>query len=73
MNENLDRRTLKLIATANQLIKDYAYTGLDATYKAVRAAILDVGEITSVKKLRQLERAIQEAAKSMMRLLYIQG
>ena len=64
MNENLDRRTLKLIATANQLIKDYAYTGLDATYKAVRAAILDVGEITSVKKLRQLERAIQEAAKA---------
>lgn len=64
MNENLDRRTLKLIATANQLIKDYAYTGLDATYKAVRAAILDVGEITSVKKLRQLERAIQEAVKA---------
>lgn len=63
MNENLDRRTLKLIATANQLIKDYAYTGLDAVYKAVRAAILDVGEITSVKKLRQLERAIQEAVK----------
>ena len=63
MNENLDRRTLKLIATANQLIKDYAYTGLDATYKSVRAAILDVGEITSVKKLRQLERAIQEAVK----------
>ena len=64
MNENLDRRTLKLIATANQLIKDYAYTGLDATYKAVRAAILDVGEITSVKKLRQLERAVQEAVKA---------
>ena len=64
MNENLDRRTLKLIATANQLIKDYAYTGLDDTYKAVRAAILDVGEITSVKKLRQLERAIQEAVKA---------
>lgn len=64
MNENLDRRTLKLIATANQLIKDYAYTGLDSTYKAVRAAILDVGEITSVKKLRQLERAIQEAVKA---------
>ena len=63
MNENLDRRTLKLISTANQLIKDYAYTGLDATYKAVRAAILDVGEITSVKKLRQLERAIREAVK----------
>ena len=64
MNENLDRRTLKLIATANQLIKDYAYTGLDDTYKAVRAAILDVGEITSVKKLRLLERAIQEAVKA---------
>lgn len=64
MNENLDRRTLKLISTANQLIKDYAYTGLDSTYKAVRAAILDVGEITSIKKLRQLERAIQEAVKA---------
>lgn len=63
MNENLDRRTLKLIATANQLIKDYAYTGLDATYKAVRAAILNVGEITSIKKLRQLERAIAQAVK----------
>ena len=64
MNENLDRRTLKLIATANQLIKDYAYTGLDATYKAVRAAILDVGETTSVTKLRQLERAVKQAVKA---------
>lgn len=63
MNDNLDKRTLKLIATANQLIKDYAYTGLDDVYKAVRAAILDVGEVTSVKKLRQLERAITQAVK----------
>lgn len=63
MNDNLDKRTLKLIATANQLIKDYAYVGLDDVYRAVRAAILDIGEVTSVKKLKQLERAITQAVK----------
>ncbi|HEY7867009.1 MAG TPA: hypothetical protein VIC51_13540, partial [Psychromonas sp.] len=64
MNDNLDKRTLKLIATANQLIKDYANKGLDDLYRAVRVAVLDVGEISSAKKLRELERAITQTVKA---------
>ena len=57
----LDKRTLALLAVANQLIKDRIEPQLEAAYKAVRLAILDLGQPRNQRELKALEKAVTEA------------
>ena len=57
----LDKRTLALLAVANQLIKDRIDPQLEAAYKAVRLAILDLGQPRNQRELKVLEKAVTDA------------
>lgn len=63
-NDKLDKRTIKLMSVANQLINEHIDAQLTEAYKAVRLAILDAGEPANSRQLAKLEAEIIKSYKA---------